>query len=501
MSFKVLVPQLGSRGLTGAQIIHGTEAPQPEQGNNDDFFIRYGPEGDTQIYGPKNDGAWGSGRSIRGGQGLPGLRGWNPVLLTVPASVEVAEGVFEARILVQLAAWIGGQGAAPTTYVGQYVNAAGNGYTEVETEALDLRGAPGIDGVMSGMEIVLDDDAAIGAVYKGKNVVVSSGSPVELTLDEAEILGAGWMATVINRGGGQVTLATTGEDEFDGPSVLGEGQAALLWVNAAQKGFRSQIWTSNLAPRVDIASAATTPLAAVLNGYARITGTTGISSFGDAPVGAVCDVLFEGSLDISPSADILLPGDGAGISTRPGDTALFRREATGWRCMRYSRAGGLPLLGIRNASIALTSGTAHVVSGIPSWARRIEINLSNIRKTGSAAVQLRIGSSSGLQDSGYLGGFGVLSATPSANAISNGIQLVTASASGRRHGKIILTCINFGAGIWSYHGCFWDTAATLGSVTIGTVVASGELDRVGLVALDGAFDGDSTSRFQVSYEG
>lgn len=255
-----------------------------------------------------------------------------------------------------------------------------------------------------------------------------------------------------------------------------------------------------LQPRVDIASDEEVVLADASSPYVRITGTNFITSFGAAPTGLVREVLFEDGLTLTHSSSLMLPGAGD-IQTRAGDTALFRREADGWRCIRYSRSDALPSHFVRVASIAVTSGTSHVVAGIPSWARRIEINLSKIRKTGSQAVQVRIGNSGGLQDTGYVGGSGVLSSTPSATAISTGIQLITTSASARRHGKIVLSLANAAQGVWAYQGFFWDSGNTIGSVVVGTVVSASLLDRVALVALDGEFDGDSESRFQVSYEG
>lgn len=241
MNFKVLSPQLGARGLTGAQIIQGTEAPEAEQGNDGDLFLRHGPEGDTQIYGPKEEGSWGIGRSIRGGQGLAGLRGWNPVLLTVPINVEVSEGVFKPRVLVRLSGWIGGQGSAPTTYVGQYVNAAGDGFTENETEALDLRGAPGINGVMSGMELLFDDDGTLGAEQAGKNIIADSADPITLSLDDATELGPGWMVLITNQGVGAATIQPAGDDEVNGEEdlVLETGQSVTLWTSPDGGGFRA----------------------------------------------------------------------------------------------------------------------------------------------------------------------------------------------------------------------------------------------------------------------
>lgn len=368
MNFKVLIPQLGARGLPGAQIINGTEAPGAEEGNDGDFFLRYGPEGDTQLYGPKNDGAWGAGRSIRGGQGLAGLRGWNPVLLPLPVNVEVSEGVFEPRILVKLAAWIGGQGTAPTSFVDQYVNAAGDGFTEVETEALDLRGEAGVDGVMSGMEAFFGEAGTLNATHKGKNVIVAAEDPVTLTLEDAETLGPGWMAILLNEGSGPATIEVDGEDLIDGAAemVLAAGDSATIWTRADGEGFRAvihraQVTDAMLAPqaRVDVASAATTDIGVAASQYVRITGTTTITSLGTAPAGVVRDVLFGGALTLTHNAtSLILPG-GANIATAAGDTAVFRSEGSGnWRCVRYQRAQRAGLV-----SLSTSTGTTRVGSG------------------------------------------------------------------------------------------------------------------------------------------
>lgn len=82
------------------------------------------------------DGSWGAWTNLRGApgegeKGDPGYRGWSPVL--VPVEVEVDS---QTVILYRLIAWIGGQGDAPTAHVGQYANAAGDGFTADPAEAL-----------------------------------------------------------------------------------------------------------------------------------------------------------------------------------------------------------------------------------------------------------------------------------------------------------------------------------------------------------------------------
>ena len=139
MTYKVTVPQIGPRGLPGAQIIEVTGAPGPETGNDGDYAIQPGPGLDTTLYGPKAAGAWPAGRSLRGNtgvigpkgskgdqgdpgppgpagpQGLTGYKGWSPILAAVPHG---------GASVWQVTDWVGGQGAKPGQ-IGHYIGAAG----------------------------------------------------------------------------------------------------------------------------------------------------------------------------------------------------------------------------------------------------------------------------------------------------------------------------------------------------------------------------------------
>lgn len=101
----------------------------------------------------------------------------------------------------------------------------------------------------------------------------------------------------------------------------------------------------NEAARIAIASAATTDIGALATNYVRITGTTTITSFGTIASGARRHVLFAGALTLTYNAtSLILPSNGANITTADGDTALFLSEGAGnWRCLDYQRANGQPL--------------------------------------------------------------------------------------------------------------------------------------------------------------
>jgi hypothetical protein len=94
----------------------------------------------------------------------------------------------------------------------------------------------------------------------------------------------------------------------------------------------------------DIASAATTDLAAATGMVNRITGTATIASFGTAAAGVLRVLHFAGAAVLTFNATSMqLPG-GANITTAAGDMAIFVSMGSGnWHCTAYSPAGQLPI--------------------------------------------------------------------------------------------------------------------------------------------------------------
>ena len=83
------------------------------------------------------------------------------------------------------------------------------------------------------------------------------------------------------------------------------------------------------------------------------------------------------------------------------------------------------------ASVSL-SGVSYDFTGIPSWASKINIDLSGVGFNVFSTILLRIGDSDGISTSGYLGGWASYSATPSFGnqtdglLVSNGFTTYTA---------------------------------------------------------------------------
>lgn len=107
----------------------------------------------------------------------------------------------------------------------------------------------------------------------------------------------------------------------------------------------------------NIASAATTNLAQANGRFVDITGTTTITSFGNASYQIGRLVRFTGILTLTHNATSLILPTGAPIVTAAGDIAEFWNiGSSNWICVRYLRADGTPLTGgsILAASITTT---------------------------------------------------------------------------------------------------------------------------------------------------
>jgi len=83
------------------------------------------------------------------------------------------------------------------------------------------------------------------------------------------------------------------------------------------------------------ASSSTVDLSAVNGNYIHITGTTTINNFGVVPAGAERVLVFDGSLTLTNSANLILQY-GANIVTQVNDVLVIRSEGAGvWRCTNY----------------------------------------------------------------------------------------------------------------------------------------------------------------------
>lgn len=288
----------------------------------------------------------------------------------------------------------------------------------------------------------------------------------------------------------------------------------------------------NEAQGADIASAGTVNLTTATGNYVHITGTTTITAITLAQ-GYERTVVFDGALTLTNGASLLLPGS-ANITTAAGDTAVFRGESAGVvRCVSYIRKDGTAVAGsalsyltaaeyitgtdttkILNASIARsnnivsatkvasTSGTSIDFTSIPSWVKRITIMLSGVSTNGTSDIQIQLGDSGGIENTGYLGSGSTIVAVVATALATSGFVINSNAGDGAtsvRHGTLTLTLLDSATNTWSCFGIVSRSDSARSGVVSGSKATSAALDRVRITTVNGTDTFDAGS-INILYE-
>jgi hypothetical protein len=151
-------------------------------------------------------------------------------------------------------------------------------------------------------------------------------------------------------------------------------------------------------------------------------------------------------------------------------------------------------------SVASTSGISIDFTGIPNWVKRVTVMFNGVSTNGTSGVEVRLGTSGGLQASGYNCVASSISGTNTTNTASSatGAIVVGSSAAASRVGSIVFNLL--GSNAWSFSGVTSDLGVSATAHAAGLVSLSGALDRLRLTTVNGTdtFDGGSVN---ILYEG
>lgn len=135
------------------------------------------------------------------------------------------------------------------------------------------------------------------------------------------------------------------------------------------------------------------------------------------------------------------------------------------------------------ASQPTTSGTAVDFTGIPSWAKRITVQFQDVSTNGNALPTLRIGTSAGVDSSGYAGGqvYYIGGSNGLHAALSTGFSIYVGSPGSFRFGHFVLTKLT--SNKWVCSGMTMHGAGV--AWVAGVKVLADTLDRVRLTTDNG----------------
>lgn len=149
---------------------------------------------------------------------------------------------------------------------------------------------------------------------------------------------------------------------------------------------------------------------------------------------------------------------------------------------------------------ASTSGTSVDFPSIPSWVKRITVMFNGVSTNGTSAMEVRVGTSSGVVATGYLSHSGwIQSSTAGSQLSTTGYTMVAQLAANTLYGNLVITTP--GSNVWLASGTlFSDASPDYSMMSSGTVTLSGALDRVRITTNNGTDTFDAGS-INILYEG
>lgn len=142
-------------------------------------------------------------------------------------------------------------------------------------------------------------------------------------------------------------------------------------------------------------------------------------------------------------------------------------------------------------AVASTAGTAIDFTSIPSWANRVTVMFNSVSTNGTSHYLVQIGTSSGVETTGYASGaayaVGNFSAVSVVSTVS-GFIIRVASSSQSAAGAMTIQRLSDNS--WIATSLFHDSQASAISNGAGSKTLSSNLDRVRITTINGtdAFD-------------
>ncbi|MBC2659754.1 hypothetical protein H7A76_30340 [Pseudomonas sp. MSSRFD41] len=159
--------------------------------------------------------------------------------------------------------------------------------------------------------------------------------------------------------------------------------------------------------------------------------------------------------------------------------------------------GGQAIIGnnriVSASPVQTSSGTSVDFSGIPASTKRITMLINHVSTNGTSPLVVQIGTSSGVETSGYSGGYMTTrsGAFPITNTANTGLHLTTDPDDAATQRIGVVTAINFGSSNWILSGNVMKTNTGGTGSSNSLKVLTGTLDRIRLTTANGTdlFDG------------
>jgi hypothetical protein len=161
----------------------------------------------------------------------------------------------------------------------------------------------------------------------------------------------------------------------------------------------------------------------------------------------------------------------------------------------------LATVGVINVgtAVASTSGTSINFTGIPSGTKRITVMFGGVSTSGTSEYIIQIGTSSGIQTSGYSGAASYVGGAPGTVNMSTGFTIRSDDSAEVHHGMATLCLLNSSTGLWVMNSTLGHSNELYTTLSGGSKTLSGTLDRVRITTVNGTDTFDAGS-INILYE-
>lgn len=293
--------------------------------------------------------------------------------------------------------------------------------------------------------------------------VINATAGFTQTFTAAATLADGWFVVYKNNSSSNVTLDPNASEQVDGATtlVLAPGESCIIWCNG------TAFVTVGLT-KINSLTADATP-----------DGTADYVATYDASAGVLAKVLIH---------NLFKTINGLTEDTAPDANADFGLlyDASGSVAKKVIAGRlGVSTLGSEQAT---TSGTSIDITSIPSWVRRIILLPVGVSTNGSSNLQVQLGDSGGIENTGYSGAAN--SGATFANSSSGAVLVAVMAAAAVQHGIVIIQLENASTNTWSITGSMARSDIAQNGSFSSTKSLSAALTQVRFTTVNGtdAFD-------------
>lgn len=238
----------------------------------------------------------------------------------------------------------------------------------------------------------------------------------------------------------------------------------------------------------------------VLDDVSAAAARTTLGTYSTAQVDAADAVVAAASI-----AKVFVAAKGDLIGASANDTPLIVSVGADGKVLQAdsTQASGLAYKDkiVSLGQVASTSGTSIDFTGIPTWAKRINVLFGGVSLSGTSSFLVQLGDAGGIENSGYLSGSGLVVNGGASGGLNStaGFVVVVLTAANVMHGKMSIDLMDAATFSWIASHALASSNTATSVQGGGSKATSAVTDRVRITTVNGT-DTFDLGAINVTYE-